>query len=158
MTTRIDPTTLAGRPCPVAAALDLVGDRWSLLIVREVLLGNGRFTQLVRNTGAPRDRLAARLRSLVDAGILERHTYQESPHRDEYRATEAGRDLGRVTQSLLDWGTRWAVTTPPLRLHHHDHPLETQLTCAACGEPVERADITREELLPGWDAKGPITV
>ncbi|KPI18545.1 transcriptional regulator, HxlR family [Actinobacteria bacterium OK006] len=61
-----------GRPCAVTSSLELVGDRWSLLIVREVTFGNHRFSQIARNTGAPRDRLAARLRSLVDAGILDR--------------------------------------------------------------------------------------
>jgi DNA-binding HxlR family transcriptional regulator len=155
MTTRIDPATLPGRPCPVAAALDIVGDRWALLIVREVLLGNGRFGQLARNTGAPRDRLAARLKSLVSAGILERHTYQEAPRRDEYRVTEAGRDLNRVTQALLDWGNRWAVTEPPVRVRHHDHDLAVQLTCATCGEPVDRRDVTHETLAPGWTTTGP---
>ena len=90
---RIDPTTLPGRPCSVAAALDVVGDRWALLIVREVLLGNTRFSQIARNTGAPRDRLSARLRALVDAGVLDRHVYQESPRREEYRLTESGREL-----------------------------------------------------------------
>ena len=71
MAVRIDPQTLPGRPCSMAAALDVVGDRWSLLIVREVSFGNGRFSQIATNTGAPRDRLAARLKTLVDAGVLE---------------------------------------------------------------------------------------
>jgi DNA-binding HxlR family transcriptional regulator len=155
-TTRIDPATLPGRPCPVAAALDVVGDRWALLIVREVQLGNGRFSQLARNTGAPRDRLAARLKALVAAGVLERHAYQEAPRREEYRLTEAGRELGRVTHALLDWGNRWAVTTPTVRLRHHDHDLVADLHCATCGEPVDRADVTREELAPTWDTAGPL--
>ena len=91
----------------MAAALDIVGDRWALLIVREVLLGNTRFSQIARNTGAPRDRLSARLRALVDADVLDREVYQESPRREEYRLTESGRELSRVTQALLDWGDRW---------------------------------------------------
>ncbi len=154
---RIDPTTLPGRPCSIAAALDIVGDRWSLLIAREVLLGNARFSQIARNTGAPRDRLAVRLRTLVDAGVLERHVYQESPRREEYRLTKSGRELSRVTQALLDWGDRWAVTTPPVRLvHHHDHTLHTATVCTACGEVVHRSDVTREERTPGWDVTGPV--
>jgi DNA-binding HxlR family transcriptional regulator len=152
---RIDPATLPGRPCSVAAALEVVGDRWSLLIVREVLLGNGRFSQIARNTGAPRDRIAARLKALVEAGILERHAYQSSPRREEYRLTEAGRDLARVTQALLDWGDRWAVTSPPVRLTHAGHELVTEVTCRTCGEPVRRGDVTRHELAPGWDVTGP---
>ncbi len=104
MTQRIDPATLPGRPCSLAAALELVGDRWSLLIVREVLFGNRRFSQIARNTGAPRDRLAARLRSLVDGGILERRAYQETPRREEYLLTDAGRDLAPMITALLDLG------------------------------------------------------
>jgi DNA-binding HxlR family transcriptional regulator len=140
----------------VAAALEIVGDRWSLLIVREVLLGNGRFSQIARNTGAPRDRLAARLKALVEAGILHRHAYQDSPRREEYRLTDAGRDLARVTQALLEWGDRWAVTDPPVRLRHHEHDLVTELICRTCREPVRREDITREYPDTGWDNAGPV--
>ena len=67
---------LPGRPCAIAASLEVVGDRWSLLVVREVALGNHRFTEIARGTGAPRDRLTTRLRDLVDAGVLERRPYQ----------------------------------------------------------------------------------
>jgi DNA-binding HxlR family transcriptional regulator len=155
MAQRIDPGTLAGRPCSLAAALEVIGDRWSLLIVREVSFGNGRFTQIARNTGAPRDRLAARLRSLVDSGVLERHQYQESPRREEYRLTDAGRDLAAVTTALLRWGDTWAVTAPPMRLRHHDHELIPATCCETCGEQVRRADVTRESLSPDWDLAGP---
>ncbi|GAA5200276.1 helix-turn-helix domain-containing protein [Rugosimonospora acidiphila] len=153
---RIDPATLPGRPCSIAAALDVVGDRWSLLIVREVMFGNGRFTQLVRNTGAPRDRIAARLRTLVDAGVLERHAYQDSPRREEYRLTQAGRELGSVTSALLAWGDKWAVSTPPMRQTHHDHAFTPSVHCAECGEPVTRSDIVREVVADGWDLRGPL--
>lgn len=153
-TTRIDPASLPGRPCSIAAALDIVGDRWSLLIVREVSFGNGRFSQIARNTGAPRDRLSARLRSLVDTGILERHEYQEAPRREEYRLTAAGRDLSKVTGALLEWGDRWAVTEPPMRLMHHDHPLQSATVCETCGERVDRGELTRETTAAGWDTGG----
>jgi DNA-binding HxlR family transcriptional regulator len=140
----------------MAAALDVVGDRWSLLIVREVSFGNGRFSQIAANTGAPRDRLAARLKTLVDAGVLERHPYQESPHREEYRLTAAGRDLSAVTGALLAWGDKWAVTAPPMRLMHHDHPLVPETRCATCGEVVDRQDVSRESLVPTWSEKGSV--
>jgi DNA-binding HxlR family transcriptional regulator len=153
-TPRRDPTTLAGRPCSAASALDVVGDRWALLAIREVTLGNHRFSQIARNTGAPRDRLAARLKALVEAGILRREAYQDSPRREEYQLTDAGRDLARVTQSLLEWGDRWAVTDPPVRLRHHGHELVTQVTCRTCGEPVRREDVTREYADTGWDNSG----
>jgi DNA-binding HxlR family transcriptional regulator len=156
MTSRIDPATLPGRPCSIAAALEVVGDRWSLLIVREVSFGNRRFSQIARNTGAPRDRLAARLRTLVDAGVLERHVYQDAPRREEYRLTEAGRDLAAVTGALLAWGDRWAVTSPPVRNLHHGHEFTPLTYCTTCGEPVDRGDISRESLVPGWDTHGPV--
>jgi DNA-binding HxlR family transcriptional regulator len=150
---RIDPATLPGRPCSLAAALEMVGDRWSLLIVREVSFGNRRFSQIARNTGAPRDRLAARLKSLVDAGVLERHAY--APRREEYRLTDAGRDLAGVTMALLTWGDKWAVTQPSMRLVHHDHAYTSVTACGTCGEAVERGDVTRESVAPGWTMSGP---
>jgi DNA-binding HxlR family transcriptional regulator len=110
---RIDPQQLPGRPCSVAAALELVGDRWSLLVIRELVFGNTRFSDLVRNIGAPRDRLAARLRSLVEAGIVERRQYSESPPRWDYHLTPAGWALRPVLQALRIWGDEWAVTEPP---------------------------------------------
>lgn len=111
--TRIDPQQLPGRPCSVAAALELVGDRWSLLVIRELVFGNSRFSDLVRNIGAPRDRLAARLKTLVEAGIVERRQYSESPPRWDYHLTPAGWALRPVLQALRLWGDEWAVTEPP---------------------------------------------
>ncbi len=108
-TARIDLTVLPGRPCPAAAALELVGERWSLLVVRELLMGSRRFTDIVRGTGAPRDRVTARLRSLEAAGVVERRPYQSSPVREEYLLTEAGRALAPVVQALRSWGTTYAV-------------------------------------------------
>src|SRR6478735_3776063 len=107
-----------GRPCSVAAALDVVGDKWALLIVRELLFGNHRFTDIARNTAAPRDRLAARLRDLVDAGVIEKRQYQDAPERFEYHLTASGRALAPVLQSLLAWGDRFAVDEPPMTLQH----------------------------------------
>ncbi len=107
---------LPGRPCPAAAALEVVGERWSLLVVRELLLGRSRFTDVVRGTGAPRDRVAARLRSLEDAGLVARRRYQDAPPRDEYLLTPAGLALAPVIDRLVDWGRRHAVAEDdPLR-------------------------------------------
>src|ERR1700761_2895834 len=121
----LDTPTVAGRPCSIAAALEIVGDRWSLLVVREVHFGNHRFSEIARHTGAPRDRLAARLKALVAAGVLEQRPYQDSPPRLGYYLTAAGRDLVPVLQALLQWGDTWAVAEPPLRVRHHDHELHT---------------------------------
>ena len=147
---------LPGRPCSVASALEVVGDRWSLLAVREVMFGNHRFSEIARNTGAPRDRLAARLKALVSAGVLERREYQDSPPRSDYHLTEAGRELSPVIQSLLEWGDKWAVDEPPVTMTHHGHPLRTKTVCATCGESVRRKDVQRTFHVAGWDLAGPV--
>jgi DNA-binding HxlR family transcriptional regulator len=131
------------RVCSIARTLDVVGEKWALLAVREVFLGNRRFDEMVRRTGAPRDTLAARLRTLVGRGILERRQYSEHPARYEYRLTDAGRDLYPVIVSLLRWGDEHLAGDdgPPLVLEHRcGHPLVAQLVCEACGDPVEARD------------------
>jgi DNA-binding HxlR family transcriptional regulator len=155
-TPRIDPTELPGRPCAAAAALEIVGDRWSLLAVREVMFGNRRFSEIARNTGAPRDRLAARLKVLVEAGVLERRKYQDSPARWDYHLTPAGQALAPVLQALLHWGDEWAVDVPPITLLHHDHALQGAWICAECGDPVHSRDLNRRMNVPGWDLAGPV--
>jgi DNA-binding HxlR family transcriptional regulator len=138
-------TTSASTPrvCSIARTLDIVGEKWALLAVREVFLGNRRFDEMVRRTGAPRDTLAARLRTLVGSGILERRQYSEHPARFEYRLTDAGRDLYPVIVSLLRWGDEHLAGDdgPPLVLEHRcGHPLAARLVCEACGDPVEARD------------------
>src|SRR5260370_11999857 len=92
--------TVEPRPCSVARTLDIVGEKWALLAVREVFLGNRRFDEMIRQTGAPRDTLAARLRTLVGAGILERRPYSAHLARFEYYLTDAGQDLYPVILTL----------------------------------------------------------
>jgi DNA-binding HxlR family transcriptional regulator len=100
---------LPGRCCPIAAALDMVGERWALLIVRELALGNSRFQDIVRGTGAPRDRVAARLKTLEEAGVIRRIPYQAAPPRFDYQLTDSGRALLPVLDALLAWGLNHAV-------------------------------------------------
>ena len=100
---------LPGRPCPIAAALELVGEKWALLVVREIALGATRFSDIVAGTGAPRDRIAARLKALESAGVIARTPYHESPLRYAYRLTESGEALVPVLDTLLEWGRRYAV-------------------------------------------------
>src|SRR5215469_3637656 len=99
----------AGRECSVANALAVVGERWSLLALREIMFGVRRFDQIAQNTGASRDILATRLRKLVDTGLLERRQYEEHPPRHEYVLTEAGQALHVVLLSLMDWGDRYVT-------------------------------------------------
>jgi len=131
------------RPCSIARTLDIVGEKWALLAVREVFLGDRRFDEMVRRTGAPRDTLAARLRTLVSAGILERRQYSEHPARFEYHLTDAGRDLYPVIVTLMHWGDQYLAGEdgPPLVLQHHcGHELVAQVVCQACGEPLRARD------------------
>ncbi|TKJ27411.1 helix-turn-helix domain-containing protein [Blastococcus sp. CCUG 61487] len=136
MTTRLD--GLPGRRCSIAGALDVVGDRWALLVVREVSLGAHRFSEILRGTGAPRERLAARLGELVSAGVLERRPYSENPPRSDYHLTKAGRDLLPVLQALMQWGDRHIADQPPVELHHHGHRITASWVCDVCGERVGR--------------------
>ena len=101
---------LPGRPCPIAASLDVVGERWSLLVVRELSLGRTRFSDIVDGTGAPRDRIAARLKALEDAGVIRRTAYQSAPPRFDYQLTESGRALIPILDALLAWGLDHAVS------------------------------------------------
>lgn len=100
---------LPGRPCPIAAALELVGERWALLVVREIALGATHFSDIVAGTGAPRDRIAARLKALESAGVVVRAPYQSAPTRYEYRLTRSGKALIPVLDALLAWGKVHAV-------------------------------------------------
>jgi DNA-binding HxlR family transcriptional regulator len=96
------------RVCPIADALQLIGDRWALLTIRELGFGVSKFNDIRTNTGAPRASLAARLRDLEEAGLVERHRYSSHPPRDEYILTPAGRELGPVLRELRVWGERYA--------------------------------------------------
>jgi DNA-binding HxlR family transcriptional regulator len=126
--------------CSVARTLSVIGDRWTLLIVRDTLLGVRRFEDFQRDLRMTRHRLAARLRKLVDDGILERVQYHDRPRRFEYRLTEKGIDLYPVMVALLRWGDHWMVDSdgPPIELFHRNcgrHVMPV-LTCPACNEEV----------------------
>ncbi|WP_446041132.1 winged helix-turn-helix transcriptional regulator [Streptomyces sp. SID1121] len=97
-----------GRGCPIAAALDVVGDRWSLLVLRDLSRGVNRFNDIQANTGAPRDRLTTRLRELEGAGVITRRRYSEHPPRDEYLLTAAGEAIAPVLRELEIWGEKHA--------------------------------------------------
>ena len=121
-------SALPGRPCPIAAALEVVGERWALLVVREIALGQHRFGGIVAGTGAPRDRIAARLKTLEAVGVVARTPYQDRPRRDEYTLTESGLALIPVLDALLAWGVDHAVAADdPLRVRYRtlQKPRET---------------------------------
>ncbi|MBW5423718.1 transcriptional regulator [Streptomyces sp. BG9H] len=146
------------RPCSIADTLALVGEKYSLLVLREVCLGNERFDQLVRNIGAPRDILATRLRRLVEAGVLEKVAYSERPRRFRYRPTRAGLELEPVLMTLMAWGDRHLRGDDgrPMVLEHScGHELVPVVTCSVCGDAVEHDDLTAHPQTPGWTTAGP---
>lgn len=138
------PTILGGMPskpdvrvCSIARTLDVVGDKWTLLAVREVMLGNRRFDEIVRRTGAPRDVLTARLRKLEANALIERVQYQERPPRYEYRLTELGWTLQSIITMLRDWGDEHLAGSdgaPVTFVHECGEVFRPQIVCAHCGE------------------------
>jgi DNA-binding HxlR family transcriptional regulator len=135
------------RHCSIAGALDVVGERWSLLVVRELFLGVRRFSEMAMNTGAPRDILTTRLRRLEDVGVVERSEYSDRPPRYEYRLTRAGRDLLPVIMALKQWGDRHVAgeVLPPVYEHTCGELFEFRMDCAVCGNPADARSLTRRD-------------
>jgi DNA-binding HxlR family transcriptional regulator len=133
--------------CSIARALEAIGERWTVLILRNVALGIHRFDDQQRQLGIARNVLSARLERLVAEGILERRPYGERPVRHEYHFTEKGRALGPVLIELKHWGDTYAPAPggPPLILRHREcgGAVGTRSTCDRCGELV-----TWEQLVP----------
>jgi DNA-binding HxlR family transcriptional regulator len=127
-------------PCPVARAVDLVGDAWTLLILREAFYGLDRFDQLEEALGIGRNILARRLGRMVEAGLLERVPYQQRPLRHEYRLLPAGRALFPVLMTLFRWGEDWASGPegPPVTMvdRRTDLRVRPVLVDEATGAPV----------------------
>jgi DNA-binding HxlR family transcriptional regulator len=134
-----------GQICSIARALEVVGERWTLLIVRDLLLGVRRFDDLQADLGIARNVLTARLEKLLDEGIVERHAYSQRPVRHEYRLTDKGLDLWPTVLALLHWGDRHAAAEggPPTVLEHRGcgGAVGPHGTCERCGAPLERRDV-----------------
>ena len=131
--------------CSVAATLEVVGDPWTLLILRDAFAGVRRFEQWQEQLGVARNVLAARLRSLVEHGVLERRLYSERPPRWDYVLTAKGRDLRPVILALKAWGDRhvYGEAAGPLQiLHSCGAELTPKMVCADCGEPIRGRDLT----------------
>ena len=140
-----------GQVCSIASALEVVGERWSLLIVRDVMNGRRRFDELQKGLGIARNVLAARLLRLVEEDILERRAYQESPPRYEYFLTEKGLDLWPALIALLGWGDRYSPPSPdgpPMLIVHKEcgGAVSDRGICQACGEVLDARDA---RALPG---------
>ncbi len=142
---------LAQEPCSVARSVAVIGDRWTLMILRDCFLGVRRFEAFQERLGISRTIIADRLKHLTEEGVLRRVGYQEHPVRHEYRLTDKGLDLHPVVMAIVHWGDRhYAGEAGPPLLHRHKtcgcdfHPVQT---CSECGEPVDaRAVETRPGL------------
>ncbi len=124
--------------CSVAQTLEVVGEWWTLLIVRNLMFGQRRFEAIQADLGIARNILSDRLVTLVQHGVVDRVKYQEHPERFEYRLTDKGRDLFPVVAALMAWGDRWAAPEgKPLELVHSCGAVATPtVVCDACGEPL----------------------
>ncbi|MFF5492069.1 winged helix-turn-helix transcriptional regulator [Streptomyces aquilus] len=138
----------ATQECSIARALEIVGERWTLLVIRDALYGVRRYNDFLVHLGIPRAVLAARLQTLTEEGILEKRRYQESPPRDEYVITDSGIALWPALRSLGRWG-REHRGEPPLRWFRHAD-CGTELgpygECPACGTVVPVEDVL---MVPG---------
>ena len=132
--------------CPVARSLDIVGDRWTILVLREMYMGATRYEEIQIQTEATPQMLATRLKSLEADGMIERHPYSEKPLRYEYRLTEKGRSFYPVIHALRAWGETWCKDESEeiaVRFVHREcgHDVGLGTVCPECGITVERKDL-----------------
>jgi DNA-binding HxlR family transcriptional regulator len=140
--------------CSIAGALAVIGERWTLLVLREVLLGRRRFQEIKRNTGVATNILADRLETLVDHGVLERRRYSGQPESYEYVPTPKGRDVIPVLVALMQWGDRHLAEDGPPRVLVHaacGHDADPALHCSHCDEQLGSGAL---RVRPGPGAKG----
>ena len=138
------PRTYDNQVCSIARALEMVGDRWTMLVVREAFMGTRRFDDYQRSLGCARNVLADRLTRLVEAGILHKEPYQEHPPRHEYRLTRKGVELWPAMMTLKAWGDRHlAPEGPPVLVLHRDcgGEIDDRLHCSDCGTELEPGDV-----------------
>jgi DNA-binding HxlR family transcriptional regulator len=144
-------TPLSENPCSIAKALDVVGDPWTLLILRDALLGVTRFEQFSERLGIPRATLTSRLDHLCARGVLDKVPYQDNPTRSEYVLTDKGEALSPIVVSLMQWGDRW----------ERDDQPPTRLVDAATGRVVNPVLVDRSTGVPLDEldvrAEGPVT-
>lgn len=137
------------RDCSIARTLEVVGEKWTLLALRELMLGVHRFDEIVGFTGAPRDILTTRLRKLEENGLIERRQYQDRPPRFDYHLTELGRSLVPVVTMLREWGDAHLAgeAGPPLVFEHTcGSVFHAEIACAACGDKVRWRDLSIVEV------------
>ena len=156
---------ISQQQCSVARSSAVLGDRWSLLILTDLFLGVRRFDDFHQRLGLSRTTLTNRLKLLAEHGVLQRHVYQQSPTRHEYRLTPKGLDLFPVISALVNWGDKYCFDgcAPPILRRHVPcgHDIEPVLTCPECHEQVDARSITARKR-PDLDAlpaveRGPLS-
>jgi DNA-binding HxlR family transcriptional regulator len=148
--------TYDNQVCSIARTLEVVGERWSLLIIRDVALGKRRFDELQRSLGVARNVLSDRLGRLVESEILERVRYQDRPERHEYRLTDKGGELHVAVLALMHWGDRHLAPHGPPRLAEHagcGGAVVERLVCSECGADVSSAEV---QVRPGPGLREPV--
>jgi DNA-binding HxlR family transcriptional regulator len=137
--------TYDAQVCSIARSLEVVGERWSLLILRNALFaGSTRYGEFQRGLGIATNVLQDRLDGFVEAGIMQRHSYSEQPALYEYLLTDKGRDFAPALIALTEWGDRWASPDGPPILYRHGtcgSSVSHELVCATCGRLDDRADV-----------------
>ena len=136
-----------GQNCSIARALEIVGERWTLLIVRDAFLGLRRFEEFQESLGVARNVLTDRLNRLVDEGVLERVRYSERPERYEYRLTKKGRDLNVALAALRQWGDDYVSEKQPMLIRRKSDRRRVVAALVADGTRTLRGD--QIELVPG---------
>jgi len=153
-------TSFADMNCSIAQSLEIIGEWWTLLILRDAFLGIHRFDDFVERLGIARNVLTNRLDTLVDADVLERRPYDEARGRYDYLLTDKGRALWPVMIALRQWGDEWILGAgnEPLLIEHHGcgHDTIAEMTCNACGERLDARSV-RAKAGPGASPAGAST-
>jgi DNA-binding HxlR family transcriptional regulator len=137
-------SNLAALPCSLARSLQIVGEWWTLLVLRDVCFGWNRFDEIHDHLGIARNILKARLDTLLEHDLVERRRYQQRPDRHEYLPTDKARELVPVLLALVAWGDRWtAPDGPPVLFSHRTcgHDTVATVVCSACSAPLVRDDV-----------------
>jgi len=146
-------TPFAHWPCSVARTVDLLGDWWTPLVLREAFYGVRRFDDFAQSLRIGRNVLTQRLNRLVEEGLLDKVPYQERPVRNEYVLTEKGRDFFPVLMAMMRWGDKWMAGDegPPIVMRHEScgHDTHAEVVCSECREPLEYRDV-QAQLGPGF--------
>ncbi|MFG3013691.1 winged helix-turn-helix transcriptional regulator [Streptomyces cinerochromogenes] len=149
-------TSFDSWPCSIARTVDILGDGWTLLVLRELFYGESRFDGFIDSLGIARNTLTDRLRRLETAGLLERRPYQNEPVRHEYLLTGKGRDFFGVLAAINAWGDRWLTDDDgiPVVMHHTacGHDTQAKVVCSSCGEPLHHQDVA-VRTGPGYPAR-----